>query len=93
MATTNQYHPPATPIGRQVPLRGFMDLPPELRIKVYIYLFVGQDGGPGFSLRSPYLMIPGTIPMTSQFLCCSMTIRDEGTLILYGENKFEAGHA
>lgn len=38
-------------------------------------------------------MIPGTIPMTSQFLCCSMTIRDEGTLILYGENKFEAGHA
>ncbi|KAF1361847.1 hypothetical protein EJ07DRAFT_42539, partial [Lizonia empirigonia] len=65
--------------------KGFTDLPPELRNKVYRYVFV----------RNKDCQIPacppwgsGSLCQSSQFLSTCKLVHNEGCSVLYGENTF-----
>ena len=65
--------------------KGFTDLPPELRNKVYRYAFV----------RNKVFQIPacrpwgsGDLCQSSQFLSTCKLVHNEGCSVLYGENTF-----
>ncbi|KAF2201673.1 hypothetical protein GQ43DRAFT_28567 [Delitschia confertaspora ATCC 74209] len=60
--------------------KGFTDLPPEIRNKIYRSLFV-LDG----DVR---LLFPQNLCASSAFLRTCKLVHNEGCSILYGENKF-----
>ncbi|KAH6643684.1 hypothetical protein C7974DRAFT_299409 [Boeremia exigua] len=73
---------PAAPQKRH---KGFTDLPPELRNKVYRYAFVRDRN---FQIPACKPWGSGDICQSGQFLSTCKLVHNEGCSILYGENTF-----
>ncbi|KAJ4991474.1 hypothetical protein SVAN01_03121 [Stagonosporopsis vannaccii] len=65
--------------------RGFTDLPPELRNKVYRYAFVRDKP---FQIPACKPWGSGDICQSGQFLSTCKLVHNEGCSVLYGENTF-----
>ena len=73
-----------TPTATRTPYKGFTDLPPELRNKIYRHVFVNKDT----DLWIPCVRKDRTLSYSSQFLRTCKLVHDEACSILYGENSF-----
>jgi hypothetical protein len=65
--------------------KGFTDLPPELRNKVYRYVFVRDKT---FQIPACKPWGSGDLCQSGQFLSTCKLVHDEGCSILYSENTF-----
>lgn len=69
---------------RELP-KGFTDLPPELRNKIYRHVFIR---GKSFQIPACKPWGSGDLCQSSQFLSTCKLVHNEGCSILYGENTF-----
>lgn len=72
------------PVPQERP-KGFTDLPPELRNKVYRYAFVRDKS---FQIPACRPWGSGELCQSSQFLSTCKLVHNEGCSVLYGENTF-----
>jgi hypothetical protein len=92
---SGKLHPTPKPADEATRPRyaGFTDLPPELRNKIYRYLFARKSDNPKrdvFRIPAAHYTIdaPGNLCQSAQFLRTCRLVHDEGCSVLYGENTF-----